>query len=74
MSETDNTFYCIGKNDATNVNPVSHFTLESLSWETGEQNWLKELGLLDNPMYAGNEIGADHDFIIGTLLGPMRIV
>jgi hypothetical protein len=66
VSETDGTFYCIGKR--------SHdFTLESLSWDTGKQNWTKELGIWHNPFYAGNEIGVTNDFIIGTVLGPVRV-
>ena len=66
VTENDNTFYCIGKRSRD-------FTLESLSWDTGNQNWSKPLGMLYNPFYAGNEIGFSNDFIIGTILGPVRV-
>ena len=66
MTENDRTLYCIGKRSLD-------FTLESLSWDTGVQNWSKPLGIWHNPFYAGNEIGVTNDFIIGTILGPVRV-
>ena len=67
MSEKDNTFYCIGKRGMS-------FTLEAIDWITGEQKWFKELGMTKNPFYAGVEIGTNNDILIGTLLGPVRVV
>ena len=66
VTETDSTFYCIGKSGWD-------FQLESLSWDTGVQNFSKKLGVWHNPFYAGNEIGVTNDFIIGTILGPVRV-
>jgi hypothetical protein len=66
VSEFDKTFYCIGHRD-------NKYTLEVLSWETGEQVLYKELGSFYNPFYAGNELGVHRDFIIGSLLGPIRV-
>ena len=67
MSEKDNTFYCIGKRDGK-------FTLEAIDWISGEQKWFKNLGYIFNPFYAGNEIGTNNELIVGTLLGPVRVV
>ena len=67
VSEKDSTFYCIGKRDRT-------FTLEAIDWVTGEQKWFKDLGYTKNPFYAGAEIGTDNDLLVGTLLGPVRVV
>jgi hypothetical protein len=50
VSEADKTFYCIGNRD-------KKYTLEALSWESGEQVFFKELGTFMNPFYAGNELG-----------------
>lgn len=66
VSETDNTFYCVGKRG-------TQFTVEVVDWMTGKQKWFKELGMLANPFYAGNEIGTNGDYIVGTLTGPVRV-
>jgi len=66
VSEKDKTLYCIGKRG-------HDFTLESLDWNTGAQNWHKPLGYWYNPFYAGNELGTQNDFIIGSILGPVRV-
>jgi len=50
VSEVDKTFYCIGHRN-------NSYALEALSWESGEQLFFKELGILYNPFYAGNELG-----------------
>lgn len=67
VSETDEQFYCIGNR------PHEGFTLESLNWKTGAQLFTKALGKLSNPFYAGNEITDSGDFVIGTILGPIRV-
>ena len=51
-----------------------NFTLEAIDWVTGEQKWFKNLGWTKNPFYAGVEIGTNNDIMIGTLLGPVRVV
>jgi len=66
ISEKDDTFYCVGKRDKS-------YTVEVLDWKTGAQKWFKNLGQFANPFYAGNEIGVNNDFIIGTFTGPVRI-
>ena len=50
------------------------FTLEAIDWITGEQKWFKNLGVTKNPFYAGVEIGTNIDILVGTLLGPVRVV
>ena len=60
--------FCLGHRGET-------FTLESIDWDTGKSLWHKELGhsLAWNSQYAGTEIGAHDDVIMGTLTGILRV-
>ena len=51
------------------------FTLESVDWDSGKSLWHKALGhsLAWNSQYAGTEIGAHDDIIMGTLTGILRV-
>lgn len=68
VSAANDVFYCLGKRPAStesNRFKRDQFTIEALSWRTGESLYHVELGstLLSNGLYAGT--------IVGTQVNPV---
>lgn len=63
------TAFCLGKRGAV-------FTIEALDWATGRSLFHVRLGegLQWNSLYAGTEIGAHRDIIMGTMAGILRVM
>jgi len=80
MSSASGIIYGIGKRPSVatplKAGPLrGTWTLEGLSWETGESLFAYNLGVsaLYNSFYAATEIGPDCEIITGTLGGVVRV-
>ena len=73
LSASNDVMYCIGKRSREKLRDV--FTVEAVDWHTGRSLYHVKLSpsLLYNGLYAGTIIGAEHDLVMGSLSGVIRV-
>jgi len=75
LSASNDVFYCIGKRSREIEKLRDVFTVEAVDWHTGRSLYHVKLSssLLYNGLYAGTIIGTEHDIVMGSLAGVIRL-
>ena len=75
LSAANEVFYCIGKRSREVEKLRDVFTVEAIDWRTGRSLYHVKLSpsLLYNGLYAGTIIGTEHDLVMGSLAGVIRL-
>jgi len=75
LSAANEVFYCIGKRSRKVEKLRDVFTIEAIDWRTGRSLYHVKLSpsLLYNGLYAGTIIGTEHDLVMGSLAGVIRL-
>jgi len=75
LSAANEVFYCIGKRSRKVEKLRDVFTVEAIDWRTGRSLYHVKLSpsLLYNGLYAGTIIGTEHDLVMGSLAGVIRL-
>lgn len=75
LSASNEVFYCNGKRSREVEKLRDVFTVEAIDWRTGRSLYHVKLSpsLLYNGLYAGTIIGTEHDLVMGSLAGVIRL-